>query len=230
MPTLPIQPDETTSPDLNIGVNASSQSVDSTFNNELLNIGSRTLFGQTTWQRALLRFSLAALPSAAVVTSAILTITVDGGSWSSPTIVCRRVTRTNWDETGNWFNYKSGSTWTTAGGDVTSTHEVSQVYTSGNLVLDVTDIVNDCLGLGLSQVDLRIRGHEQNNTVNYITGLSSATADASERPKLVLTWQYADTLPHLDWTSTDEPIHYRSADEPLHWRATDEPLHWTAKA
>lgn len=73
---------------------------------------------KTTWGRAILAFDVSSIPAAATINSAKLIREVDtifgaGNCWVT------RITRADWTETGvSWNDYKGGTPWTVAGGDL----------------------------------------------------------------------------------------------------------------
>ena len=102
------------------------------FNNNTTNYGTQTYLyvgdnfyvGADRPYRSILKFNFSSLPVGATITNAQLYLYYysASGTVSGRTYSVYRLTQTGWTETGSsWKNYKSGSAWTTAGGDYTAT-------------------------------------------------------------------------------------------------------------
>ncbi len=97
--------------------------------------------------RAFILFDLTYyLPADAVITTAVWHFKVAlTDTTSGQTFYIKRCTRTDWVETEvSWDNYKSGSAWTTAGGDM-ATPEVTldALTTTGWKTFDIKTLVDD---------------------------------------------------------------------------------------
>lgn len=107
-----------------------------------------------------------------------------------------KLTRNDWVEAeSTWNSYKTGSTWTTAGGDyVTSSPvggNVNVPASYGWMTVDITAIVNDAIANVSSQVNLIVKFTDETLTSNYSTAIFYSrrwTADTTQCPKLIIDY------------------------------------------
>ncbi|MDX6609194.1 MAG: hypothetical protein QOF85_1119 [Solirubrobacterales bacterium] len=79
------------------------------------------------WKRALLRYSLAAIPTSAYVSSATFSMRAPEALLNTSGVELQKVTRP-WTSKVNWVGYDDKSKWTTEGGDYTE--ELGKILTS----------------------------------------------------------------------------------------------------
>jgi RHS repeat-associated protein len=84
-----------------------------------LSLGFQNMGAEDYWSRALLRFDVSAIPSAAWVKEATLGLYASKAVSNTSGIEVRRATR-NWTEGVTWSRYDGSNFWTTAGGDYTT--------------------------------------------------------------------------------------------------------------
>ena len=113
-----------------------------------------------------------------------------------------RLTRTNWTESGaTWNTYDGVNSWTTAGGDFTTTNQVSITFTNetGWETWSASSLIYDCYNLLNKQVHLILY---QTGGDCYARGIYSReyTTNTSLRPKLTVT--YTVTLTTVALQST----------------------------
>jgi|GEM_PF-1193447 len=187
MSTLTLQPAEASAVDCYIGNGAAANSA---FNDGNLLIGTLRVLGNDTYYRSLLRFDLSTLADGAIPSACELTITHSGGSPVNPsTQTAYRLTRTDWTEAATWNTYDGSNAWSTAGGDYTATGSDAYTYTGGTaLTFDLLAMLLDAKNAGLSSLNVILIGPEVPGSSNYIVGESSADATASNRPKVVVTY------------------------------------------
>lgn len=193
MPTLTLQPDATDGVDTHI--------IDGSYSN--LNYGTSTqapighqhVLGVDVNCRGLYRFSLAELPSGSTVTSATLTLYITGGTFTDHSeFYCKLLGRTDWVESqATWNIYKTGSNWTTAGGDIqagvsTITSYVDTVDTE--ISFSIGSLVTAAIGLGRTNVDLVVSSINSMPILpeydQFTNVYSSDETTAALRPKLVI--------------------------------------------
>lgn len=187
--TLTLQPAEAAAVDCYIG---NGTSANTAFNNSSLLIGSFFFGGNTTYYRSLLRFDLSTLPSGAIPESCTLTIAFTGGSPVNPsTYTAYRLTRTTWTEGATWNAYDGSTSWTLAGGDYSASDSDGYTYSgSGStLTFDLLSMLSAAINEGLSSLDVILVGPEALGSSNYMSGISSAAATASDRPKLEIAYE-----------------------------------------
>jgi hypothetical protein len=197
MLTLTLQPDETDGVDCSI---ASGSSADNPFDSTSLQAGTFVFTGPGIFYRSLLRFSLADLPTSAIVVSAALTLkhassTVVG----TPTFLCRLLERTDWTEAATWNKWDGVNAWTAAGGDIRSmpVDTFTLLTANGDIVFStLAEAVQFCIDAGRSSADLIWTGPEASGVANFKSVHSSGAADPSNRPQLVIN--YIDAASILD--------------------------------
>lgn len=218
MATLTVQPAETQALDCYLRNTLPTSPMDGA----VLNAGTLFVLGSSIYQRMLARFSLADLGATAVVTSAIVTFTITGGSTPvGATYTANRVTRTGWTENASWNLYDGSSSWTAAGGDYTASNASTVVYSSGStLVFNVASMLADARTSGLLYLDLIVRGPEVDGSSNYVVCDSSASATEANRPKLVVT--FTTPASGLEFTLPDDVPHFTLPDDRFHFVLPEE--------
>lgn len=207
MPTLTLQPDGTDGLDAPIINGAYANNNYQNFT--LVALGTTYAVGVDVYIRLVISFDISTL-SAASIASAQLTIYSDGsGTATTGTFTCKRLTRTDWSESQvTWNIYKTGSSWTTAGGDATSTNQAS-VSSSGNgtslVFTGLGPMLADALAAGLTRLHLLISGPEITGSSSYYNGLTSETATAAERPLLEVSYAMP---PDAGWTAKKRYAHW----------------------
>ncbi len=189
MDTLTLQPDETAGVDCSI---ASGASADTAFDSNVLLAGTFVVSGPGVFYRSLLRFSLAGLPASPLIVSVTLTLKHAGGTIAgTPAFTCRLLERTDWTEAGTWNRYDGTNAWTTAGGDILSTHvdTFTLLTPTGDIVFDeLRDAIQWCVDNGRTTADLIWSGPEVAGVANYKAVHSSAAVVAGNRPELVIDY------------------------------------------
>jgi hypothetical protein len=193
--TLTIQPDSSTGLDTEI---QSGQPTSNFEGSTFVSIGTRYVSKPTLGnRRAFFCFSLASLPARAIVSSATLTIYTNtnllGGA---STFTASRVTRTGLSFPGiSWNNFTSGSAWTTAGGDFTTSipAQSSTVVPDNvsNMVFSdaaLVGLINDAVANRSNLLSLEIVGPENKGTQWYFGGATCESTNPALRPQLVITY------------------------------------------
>jgi len=112
-----------------------------------------------------------------------------------------KMTRNDWNETqSSWNNYKTGSSWTTPGGDyVTSSPSgASKVLPAsfGFVEFDITDIVKDAIDNVSSHVNPILKYETESGATRYqpfFYSREGTSGDTSLRPKLVIEYTTGST-------------------------------------
>lgn len=189
-PTLSLQPDATAGIDTSI----IAGSPNSNRNTLELNIGER--FGASILMRTLIKFDLSALPSAATISSATLSLyaNFDGSNNSRDFRVYRQ--KKAWTEArATWNKYDGTNNWTTAGGFDGADCEQTDI---GFRTLSASETINvfkdfaltptTKAGLDLGNGWLVKADTESDDEYQFV---DSDSATAANRPKLVVVY----TLP-----------------------------------
>ncbi len=148
-------------------------------------------------RRALLKFNTSAVPQGTPITKAVLTLTVQSsGTASSRTIGVYWVSRSFLKNEANWYDYRSSTDWSSAGGDFGQRFASFSVgTTAGSKVsVDVTSLVQQAVSktMGTRYARLGLVDISSANDESYRAFYSSRASDSTKRPKLVLT--YGSTL------------------------------------
>jgi hypothetical protein len=190
-PTLTVQP---SAQDASIGLSSPNTPASDGLYLTLWDLGGG---GWTFIWRQLLQFSLAGLPGGATITAANLWLYYYSYDYTNPsgkTAWAYKLTRTNWVAAqATWNIYKTGSNWTTAGGDyVTSSPAGGSIAFPGSYDwMDwlVTAIVQDAYGAGNPAeflVKFANEGLSGGYSRAYIYGTGSS--DPTKYPKLVVDY------------------------------------------
>ncbi len=188
MPTLTIQP--------------------STADNQLRSAAPTTNYGTATpisvgmsageYNNGIFSFDFSALPNGTTILTAPLSCYHCGvGGETGRTYWLYRATRTNWTELGScWDNYKSGSAWTTAGGDFTTTNGASAVTPAINNWMQWS-VLAQCqyAQVNTSKIAHFIlkAGTEEDGHYSQFYSNNYAV-DTTLCPKLILTYRYNNGL------------------------------------
>ena len=111
---------------------------------------------------------------------------------------CCKITRNDWTELySTWNRYKSGTNWTTAGGDYVTTNPAMGTYTPINNDLgwwewNIKDIVVDSIDNVNSIVNLLIRFNTENTGMCRLYLASKEYPTTALRPKLVIVYTETD--------------------------------------
>lgn len=213
--TLTIQPDGTAGVDTHI-IDGAYAAINFAAETQMP-IGHQHVFGVDVNCHGLFRFSLATYPSEASLIAATLTLSKTGGSYGDNSqFFCKLLGRTDWVESeATWNIYKTGSNWTTAGGDVqagVSTVETLLDMVDTTIVFAVGTLVAAAIALGRSAVDLMVSSIQPNPVLpEYDQFTNVYTSDetiAALRPKLEL--QYYAGPPDAGWSAPDRRAHWEA--------------------
>ena len=119
------------------------------------------------------------------------------GGWAAS---IERITRADWDAaSGDWNNYKAGSLWTTAGGDV-ATPPAAVSFTSPSALGDATiggmlAFVADAIASRGGKVLLRLRANDESTSAGTKWAGYRADPSLTVAPRLRVTYVSADPSP-----------------------------------
>jgi PKD domain len=145
-------------------------------------------------RRVLLKFDTAnTIPSGATIVRAELVLTLkSGGATSTRPIAVYRVTKSFHESVATWLEYRSGSLWTTPGGDLAEQWGTVNVgQTAGAAVkFDLTSFVRQTLAgtFGTRYTRFALVDVGSLDTKSMRVFYSSRTATASLRPKLIVSY------------------------------------------
>lgn len=154
-------------------------------------------------RRPILEFDISELPVGATLTSAVLQLyyyTYSGDNPTGKTVWAYKLTRTDWVELeATWNIYKTGSNWTTSGGDYVTSGPSggSTTFPAGYdwLAWSVLDIVQDAYD-GSVAAEFLVK-FETEQLASGWSGLSfrstDYTTDPTKQPKLVIDYAVAPT-------------------------------------
>lgn len=146
---------------------------------------------------AAIRFDFSALPVNAVISSAILSMYYHQYSPDDPvgrTYKMCRCTRTDWVELeATWNNYKSGSAWTSPGGDYTETDAAEAVVPAslGWIDWNITALAQWFQANAGKIADLILKDRDAGTAGKGYQSYfytNDYPDDTSQRPKLVITY------------------------------------------
>jgi len=158
------------------------------------NYGSGTFFEVQNvtnyFGRSLLYFDTSDIPDGVTFSQGDLLLYVS--SYSSTTFYIRacRLTQTAWTEMGaTWNKYDGTNSWTTAGGDFTTTNSVEiSLATSGWATWNASSLIQDCYNNQSKKVHLLLKSREDNAGGWRDFYSREYTDDPSLRPKLTVTY------------------------------------------
>jgi len=157
-------------------------------------------------RRALLKFDTdTTIPAGASITSAKLTVTVEGGNSESRQLSAYSVT-SSYDEASATWNSRNGSSrWAKAGGDLGTKYDTSTITGSAGskVTFDVTDLVQAAVkqsGARYTRIALVDDGGSSQDSYKRIWSEDAATG--SVRPVLVVTLGESVTAPSTSGTGT----------------------------
>lgn len=146
-------------------------------------------------RRALLKFDFSALPVGAIITYATVSLYYyahDGGDPVNGVHNLNRLTRTTWTEAGvTWNKYDGTNSWTTAGGDFTTTNSVLKTIPAnpGWVDWNCLALIQYCQSSVACVAHLLIKDYtEENNKYGCYYYSMNYTNDTTLRPKLVITY------------------------------------------
>jgi len=152
-----------------------------------------------TWtRRALLKFDTHnTIPAGTTITSATLTVTVKSGNSETRTLGAFCVPESFWEHQATWLRRSSSLLWRTAGGTMDHQHATGTATSvpGSTVTFNVTPMVQEALSSTsrYTRVMLVDGGAASKESLrNYY---SDESADASLRPKLVVTYGSAVTPP-----------------------------------
>lgn len=131
------------------------------------------------------------------------------GGW---TAWIERMTRADWDAaSGDWNNYKTGSAWTTAGGDVgtppAALSFASPVVLGDQTIAGMLDFVTDAIANRAGKVLLRLRANDESPSAGTKWAAFLADPALAVAPRLRVTYISADPAP------IERPAHARSSGD-----------------
>lgn len=145
-----------------------------------LTLGNSFTFGGNVTGRIVMRISLSRIDPSAAIVSASLRLFGAATIASSPaTFYCRRLTTTDWAEDTVTYN----SPWDTAGGDYTTSGEISVSVADGATSMTFTglkDFVDAARADGTNELNLILFGPETTGASNYFLASSFDAGSASE--------------------------------------------------
>lgn len=163
-----------------------------------------TLMDVSTWvRRSILEFGISSLPAGATLTSASLQLYYYSWQARDPvnlTIWAYKLIRTNWVEAeAAWNIYKTGSNWTTAGGDYVTSSPVggscAVPASYGWMSFDVLAIVQDAYSAGIAAEFLSRYDNESLPSGSHVPWFYSKdeVTQTTLRPKLVINYTVSVT-------------------------------------
>jgi len=139
---------------------------------------------------SLIQFDLSAIANQ-TLTSATLTLYADGSVQAGNVIRVQRLSRTDWVETeATWLLYKTGSAWTTPGGDPAGTpaavtsEPTEDINSSAPVDIDILTLAQDALNNRSNILNLFITL----DTPDVMSFISSDFSDPTLRPLFVATY------------------------------------------
>jgi hypothetical protein len=132
-----------------------------------------------------------------------VTLIIGPSGWPA---TIERITRVDWDyATADWTHYKTGASWTVAGGDVATPPAAvgfTSPSTTGDAVISgLLEFVTDAIALRSGLVIVRLRANNeapaQTQWCNFDAMLTSAA-----RPRLRVTYESATPAPIAEWHGT----------------------------
>ena len=146
-------------------------------------------------RRALLKFDTQnTIPAGSNVTSALLTVTVKTGSEDATRVIGAYQVTTSWTETEvTWNRRRSGSNWSTAGGDLGSRLDAATVSNAAGtkVTFDVTPLVRDAVAgrLGTSRYTrVALLDDEGSTSESYREYFTPKDSNTAARPVLRVTY------------------------------------------
>jgi endonuclease/exonuclease/phosphatase family metal-dependent hydrolase len=169
---------------------------------------TKTSSNSTNVRRVLMKFDTAnTIPAGANITSARLTLTLkSAGAASSRSIAVQRVTKSFIKNSATWLDYRSGSDWSSAGGDLADRWAtVSVGRTAGSTVsFDLTNFVqqtvNNAFGTRYTRFALVDVSSASDESMRVF--YSSRASTSSVRPRLVVTYGGSTTSSPTPTTTT----------------------------
>jgi endonuclease/exonuclease/phosphatase family metal-dependent hydrolase len=152
-------------------------------------------------RRALLKFDTEhTIPGGSAVTSALLTVTVKSGSADASRAIGAYQVTTSWTENQvSWNKRRTGSAWTTAGGDLGSKLAAAVVSnTAGSKVtFDVTPLVKMAVAgtLGSRYTRVALLDLEASTSESYREYFMPNDPNAAVRPVLRVTYGTSTSVP-----------------------------------
>ena len=161
-------------------------------------VNSEYAQGENRNQRIVGKFDLSAIPSGAVISSAVLSLYAQAGSTAGRTLGCYRVIQTNWVEgtspqTSNlsWDHYSGTTHWATGGGDYTATDKATATSVLTNNWVDWQVAAQAQYALGnVSGILHFLIKDETEGGAGVFSAFASReySTDTTKRPKLVITY------------------------------------------
>ena len=171
--------------------------------NPTINYGNNTyitLYNAGLW-RPILRFDFSALPTGSVISAAVLSLYYwynDGGGYDpvGRTFWAYELTQTAWVELeATWNIYKTGSNWTAAGGDYTTTSGASITMPGSYpawIDWNVLTLVQHFQSNHSNIANFLIRDETESGGANAYFYSSEYTVNTTLCPKLIITYTPPD--------------------------------------
>ena len=187
MPIFTSQPDDTSGLDTYI---TSENATTNYGTNATMRVGNQI---DAYNNRGLLKFDLSTIPSSAIVSSAILTLTIST-AWGAANVAIYRQKKAWVEAQATWNIYSTGNNWTSAGGFNASDCEQTNIGSGTPSSNSVGTVLN--ITLSASAIQEMIAGSFTNNGFlikttteagdNATLFATSSHATSSYRPKLVI--------------------------------------------
>ncbi|MBA7590019.1 hypothetical protein ES708_32118 [subsurface metagenome] len=147
-------------------------------------------------RRIILEFPLAGIPVAAVINLATLALFETYNDKNEPIVWAYKLSRTDWVEIeATWLLYKTGSPWTTPGGDYVtvapagdSSLAIPDALLDDWLYFDVTAIVQDAVDAAVAAEFLIRLDSEAGALTRSVVFRSKECGVDAERPKLTVDY------------------------------------------
>jgi endonuclease/exonuclease/phosphatase family metal-dependent hydrolase len=153
---------------------------------------------ETYIRHALLKFDTQnGIPAGVTITSATLTVTVKGGNSETRTIAALCVPESFWEHEATWKRRSSTLVWREAGGTMDHQHATATATSvpGSRVTFNVTPMVQEALNRTRRYTRLMLVDGGASSKGSLRNYHSNEAADASQRPKLVVTYGRASAPP-----------------------------------
>jgi endonuclease/exonuclease/phosphatase family metal-dependent hydrolase len=145
-----------------------------------------------TWIRhALLKFDTHnTIPAGTTITSAMLTVTVKGGNSEIRTLTASCVAESFWEHESTWRRRSNTLSWSQPGGTMTHAHgtAIASSVPGSTITFNMTDMVQEALSKSSRYTRVMLVDGGASSKGSLRNYYSNESADASLRPKLVVTY------------------------------------------